>query len=169
MTHPEPVLAPSPGGGPYEDWAKKVLKSVGLRAVRAALETKVGKARHAARVHIGKARIEIQELRHRKIANIIVEHERVIFVTADDCYVIAEAKAYCDLGPFIETCEQLSINEAYEVGLLPDALYEAVRDAERAREEHDKEQTKARRLREAISENGGLANVRGMLDAIEDE
>ena len=131
------------------------------------LEINIGKARHDAHVHIGKARIDLQELQFRKIARIVTEHERVIFVTTDDEYVVIEAKAYYDSGPFIETEEQLDIHEAYEVELLPKALYEAVQDAERAREEHDKEQTKARRLREVISENGGLANLRGVLDDIE--
>jgi hypothetical protein len=153
----------------YKAFTDNILPGLKIECERSPLEEAVGKARHDAHVHIGKARIDIQELPNRKIARIVTEHERVIFVTADARYVVVEAKAYYDSGPFIETEDQLDINEAYEVELLPQALYEAVRDAERARDEYDKEQHKVRRLREVISENGGLANVRGMLDDIEDE
>jgi len=128
------------------------------------LKSDACKARHNAYVHIGQARIGIQELKHTQIREILVEYERVIFVTANSRYVVVEANYYQDSGPLIETEEQLDIDEAHEAGVLPEALYEAVRDAEKAYDVASKEQQRLCRLREVISENGGPDNVKKILE-----
>ena len=128
------------------------------------LETRVNKAKHAAHVYIGLARIDIQGVLDTKIAEIIVGYEQVVLITEDEKYVVIEAKAYYDSGPYIDHEEHLSINDAYDYGILPDSLYAPLQIAETARDEFYKEQQKARRLREVISENGGPDNVRKILE-----
>jgi len=153
---------------PTDQWLKNLIGDVNARTVEGQLSDAVNKAKHDAHVYIGQRRLPLRELPQWGVTSVHKTYEEVILIVDDGQmtrFVVIKAGCYADSGPFIETEDLLEIQDAYDYEVLPTRLYQDVKDAEKALDDHQAEASATSRLRSVIKEFGPK-EVRKVLDAM---
>lgn len=127
------------------------------------LEGKLSLARRAAEDHIKEQRIGVEALRFVNISKIHTDHDSITFITAKGKYVVIEIHENHDDCSEL-TYPSMDINSAHENGILPDGLFEPLKDAEQEMRDHYSKENARLKLAEVVRELGGITKVKLMLD-----
>jgi hypothetical protein len=127
------------------------------------LEGTVALARRAAEEHIQEQRIGVEALRFVNIAKIHHNPDSITFITAKGKYVVIEIdENYGDGSTLIYP--PMDINYAHRNNILPDGLFNTLKDAEQALRDGLHKDRAKRDLAAIVMELGGVTKVKLMLD-----
>jgi len=126
------------------------------------LEVNAQKAREAAQKHIRELNIDVEDLKFKNIKKIHASYSSVTFITEMGQYVVIEIDENYGNPEFMFS--DMDIEDAHQEGILPDRLYQPLKDAEQALRDYRNEEAAKRKLVEVVRELGGVTKVKIMLD-----
>lgn len=127
------------------------------------LEGHVVLARKAAEKYIQARKIGVEALRFVNIAKIHTTYDSVTFTTEMGKYVVIKIDETYDDDDSELTYPSMDINYAHENGILPDGLFNTLKDAEQALRDDLHKTCAKRKLIEVVNELG-VTKVKILLD-----